>query len=232
MLNEENKEQSAPAKHDIDDCWNRIGDRSGRNVKCERLEKIAMCRNCPVFISAGRRLLDRPLSEEYRRKLNERYGSPPPSPQIQSRKSFIFRAGNEWLGLDFSLIHEVVNMGPIHSIPHKSSSILRGIVNIRGRLELCVSIGGVLRLEPAPKKYGYISPERLVVAVKGGQSLVFPVSEVLGPIQYDKEDMKPLPITISGSKAVYTKGILTMGSKDIGLLDDALLFRILTRNLE
>lgn len=232
MLKTEDKESCVAWNHEIDDCWNRIGDRARQDVRCEQLRKVGLCRNCPIFIDAGRRLLDRPLSDEYRQQLNERYGSPPPSPKIHSGKSFIFRAGNEWLGINSSLIQEVVDMAPIHSIPHKSSRIFRGIVNIRGRLELCVSIGGVLRLEPGSKKYGYTSPERLIVVVKADQSVVFPVSEVLGQVQYDEEDIKPVPVTISGSKAVYTKGILTMDSKDIGLLDDDLLFRILTRNLE
>ncbi len=215
----------------LNDCWNKIGDKNQSGKRCEKLAEMIRCRNCPVFITAGRSLLDRPLDEEYQRQLTEHYGSPIQAVKTHYRKSFVFRAGNEWLGLRPSLIHEIVNMGPIHSIPHKSSRVFRGIVNIRGRLEICVSIGGVLRIEPAHTKYG-LSPERLVVVVKAGQSVVFPVSEVMGPVQYEKDDVKPLPITISGSKAAYTKGILSINGKDIGLLDDVLLFRVLTRNLE
>ena len=123
-------------------------------------------------------------------------------------------------------------MGPIHSIPHKSSRIFRGIVNIRGRLELCVSIGGVLRIEPGAVRQGTPAPERLIVAAKGGQSVVFPVSEVMGPVPYNSSALKPLPITVSGSKAVYTKGILRINNQEVGILDDTMLFRILARNLE
>lgn len=231
MLEESSKNQEALAGANEDGCWSQIGDKAFSNKRCERLAEVIRCRNCPVFIAAGRRTLNQPFDEEYQRQLTEHYSSPISPPKTQSRKAFVFRAGNEWLGLRSSLIHEVVNMGPIHSIPHKSSRIFRGIVNIRGRLELCVSIGGVLRIEPAHTKYG-LSPERLVVVVKAGQSVVFPVSEVMGPVHYDKKDIKPLPITISGSKAVYTKGILSISNKDIGMLDDVLLFRILTRNLD
>jgi len=215
---------------ELNDCWNKIGDKALSGKRCEKLEEMVRCRNCPVFITAGRSLLDRPLDEEYQRQLTEHYGLPIQAAKTHSRKSFVFRAGNEWLGLRSSLVHEVVNMGPIHSIPHKSSRVFRGIVNIRGRLEICVSIGGVLRIEPVHPKYGR-SPERLVVVVKAGQSVVFPVSEVMGPVQYEKNDVKPLPITISGSKAAYTKGILSINGKDIGLLDDVMLFRVLTRDL-
>ena len=214
----------------IDDCWNRIGTRGGREKRCERLAEYGRCANCPVYSATGRRLLNRPLPDDYQRELSEIYRQPPAKKERSSRKAFVFRAGEEWLALRSSLVNEVVDMGPIHSIPHKSSRIFRGIVNVRGRLELCVSIGGVLKIEPAPKPPG-IPQERLIVAAKAGQSVVFPVSEVLGPVQDEPADIKPLPVTVSGSKAVYTRGILSLPGKDVGLLDDALLFRILTRNL-
>jgi len=220
---------------DIDACWNRIGVWSQQKpAVCDKLEHIGHCRNCPLYAKAGRTLLNRPLSEDYKNELSETYSTPLASERSDTRKAFVFRAGGEWLALRSSLIQEVVDMGPIHSIPHKSSRIFRGIVNVRGKLELCVSIGGVLRIEPGKKgPVPVANPERLIVTAKAGQSVVFPVSEVLGPVQYKIDELKPLPITVSGSKAVYTKGIITIDDKfDVGLLDDKLLFRILTRNLQ
>jgi chemotaxis-related protein WspD len=214
-----------------DDCWSRIGEKAPHDRRCERLVEIIRCRNCPVFINAGRRLLNRPLNEEYQRQLTEHYGAPTTTAKTKSMKSFVFRVGSEWLGIHSDLIREVVNMGAIHSIPHKSSRIFKGIVNIRGRLELCVSIGGILRIEPDRGDYGR-SPERLIVISRAGQSMVFPVSEVLGPLRYEKDDIKPLPPSVSGARAVYTKHILISPKREISLLDDVLLFRILTRNLE
>jgi hypothetical protein len=43
---------------------------------------------------------------------------------------------------------------------------------------------------------------------------------------------KDLPVTVSGSKAVYTMGILYLEGKDIGLLKDKPLFKTLTKDLE
>lgn len=216
---------------EIDDCWNQKGVWAAKEHRCQRLVDYGHCRNCPVYSQTGRALLQRAMSEEYRQELDAFYQAPQATEEIKLKKAFIFRTGHEWLGLRSSLIQEVVDMGPIHSIPHKSSRIFRGIVNIRGRLELCVSIGGVLRIERAPKPPGNLIAERLIVAAKGGQSVVFPVSEVLGPIQYNPSELTPLPVTVSGSKAVYTRGMLRLRDRDVGLLDDALLFRILTRNL-
>ena len=61
--------------------------------------------------------------------------------------AFVFRTGGEWLALSAKLIQEVVDMGVIHSLPHRNSTILRGVVNIRGKLELCFSIGVILGIE-------------------------------------------------------------------------------------
>lgn len=252
----------------IDDCWNKIGVFSRGEKNCPRLLESAHCQNCPQYISSGRLLLNRPLSDDYRLELTERLRQPQSPKAKTTQSAFIFRAGDEWLGVSASLIKEVVDMGPIHSIPHKSSRIFRGIVNIRGRLELCVSIGGVLRIKPGTPRPGTQAPERLIVAAKvigsrqptaartelstkrGGnnqtprqtrtemsplwgseQSIVFPVSEVMGPVPYDSNKLTPLPITVAGSKAVYTKGILNINNTEVGMLDEAMLFRILARNL-
>lgn len=218
-------------QREINDCWNSKGVWAAQEHRCPELLEHGHCRNCPVYSQTGRALLQRTISDEYRHELDAIYDAPQTTEEPKLKKAFIFRTGNEWLGLRSSLIQEVVDMGPIHSIPHKSSRIFRGIVNIRGRLELCVSIGGVLRIERAPKPPGTLISERLIVAAKGQQSVVFPVSEVLGPLHYDPTELTPLPVTVSGSKAVYTKGMLRLRDRDVGMLDDALLFRILTRNL-
>ena len=216
---------------EIEVCWLIHGTFSTeREKRCPRLEEFGHCRNCPVYHQAGRRLFDRPMPDDYRRELAAVYEQPSRRRPPRRQRAFAFRAGKEWLALHSRFIKEVVEMGPIHSIPHKSSRIFRGLVNVRGRLELCVSIGGVLRIEPYPKPNVMVR-ERLVVAAKAGKSVVFPVSEVIGHVEYDKDAVKPLPVTVSGSRAVYTKGIIANGKMDIGLLDDILLFRILTRNL-
>lgn len=221
----------------IDDCWNRIGVWRTGQERCPELDQIIHCRNCPVFSKIGRKLLKTEAPPEYRSEWTKILSSEKELKQMNLKSAFVFRAGSEWLALPSHLIQEVVNMGPIHSIPNIDSKSLRGLVNIHGRLQLCVSIGRVLgleRLERTEEQLDpeYISPERLVVVKQDDHIVAFPVSEVKGIVRYTQDMLKDPPITVSGSQAVYTVGILHMDNKDIGLLKDKPLFKTLTKDFE
>jgi len=221
----------------IDDCWNRIGVWKTGKERCPELDHIVHCRNCSVFSKTGRKLLRTEPPENYRSEWTKILSTEKDIKPINIKSAFVFRAGSEWLALPAHLIQEVVNMGPIHSIPNINSKILRGLVNIHGSLQLCVSIGRVLGLERLDKTEDqldpdYISPERLVVVLQDNHLVAFPVSEVKGITRYTPEMVKDLPVTVSGSKAAYTIGILHLEGKDIGLLKDKPLFKTLTKDLE
>ncbi|UCD66546.1 MAG: chemotaxis protein CheW [Deltaproteobacteria bacterium] len=221
----------------IDDCWNRIGVWRTGSDKCPELDHVIHCRNCPVFSKTGRKLLRSEPPEDYRSEWTKILSTEKEVKQFNVKSAFVFRAGSEWLALPAHMIQEVVNMGPIHSIPNINSKVLRGVVNIHGRLQICVSIGRVLGLEKLIRTEeeldpDYISPERLVVVLQDNHLVAFPVSEVKGIVRYTPEMIKDLPVTVSGSKAVYTMGILHLEGKDIGLLKDKPLFKTLTKDLE
>jgi len=221
----------------IDDCWNSIGVYSAASDKCPELYRFVHCRNCPVFSKTGRKLLRISPPEDYRSEWTKILAAKKEAKPINISGAFVFRAGDEWLALPSHLIQEVVNMGPIHSIPNITSKSLRGLVNIHGRLRICVSIGRVLGIKKQPKTDeeldpNHISPERLVVVLQENNLVAFPVSEVKGIVRYTPEMVKDLPVTISGAKAAFTMGILNMGGRDIGLLKDKPLFKTLTKDLE
>lgn len=220
----------------IDDCWNRIGVWRTCKERCPELDNFVHCSNCPIFSKTGRKLLRTNPPEGYRNEWTSILSKEKKAQQINVNSAFVFRAGNEWLALPSNLIQEIVNMGPIHSIPNINNKVLRGLVNIHGRLQICVSIGRVLGLEKLKKtaeqlEPDYISPERLVVVLQKNQLVAFPVSEVKGTVRYTPEMLIDLPVTVSGSKAAYTVGIISLDGKDIGLLKDKPLFKTLTKDL-
>ena len=221
----------------IDDCWNRIGVWTTGDERCPELDRIIHCRNCPLFSKAGRKLLRTEPPEGYRSEWTKILSTEKEIKPFNVKSAFVFRAGSEWLALPAQMIQEVVTMGSIHSIPNITNKVLRGLVNIHGHLQICVSIGRVLGLEKLVKTEeeldpDYISPERLVVVLQENHLVAFPVSEVKGIIRYTPEMVKDLPITVSGSKAVYTMGILHLDGKDIGLLKNKPLFKTLTKDFE
>ncbi len=222
---------------EINDCWNRIGVwRTGSEI-CPELDIVLHCRNCAVFSRTGRKILRLKPPDDYRREWTNIIAAEKKPKPVNLKSAFVFRAGSEWLALPAGIIQEVVDMGPIHSIPHMAGKALRGLVNIHGRLQICVSIGRVLGLEKQIRTEDESGPEdlsreRLVVVLQENHYVAFPVSEVKGFVRYTPEMLKELPVTLSGSKAAYTMGILHLDGKDIGLLQDKPLFKTLTKDLQ
>jgi len=218
----------------LDDCWNRSGAWGNENDRCPKLAQAIHCRNCSVYSLAGGQLLNRPFPAEYQQERTKILAEKKLREHANTKSAFVFRTGTDWFALPASLVREVVKIGKIHTIPHLSNNVLRGLVNIKGKLEICVSIGAVLgieRLKNTESQTRYVSPERLVVIVRVGQVITFPVTEVVGIVRYHPEMMRGLPVTVSGSKAIYTKGILCHDDKDIGFLDEKQLFQTLTKDL-
>lgn len=221
----------------IDDCWNRIGIWSRGTEKCPSLTDIIHCRNCPVFSKMGRRLLRTPPHEGYRREWTMVLADVKETKPPNLTSIFVFRVGSKWFGLPAAIIREIVPMGPIHSLPNFSSDSLRGLVNIHGRLLICVSIGSVLGITKGAKsetgrEAAYNSPARLMVVVHENRPVAFPVTETRGILHYTPEVVKELPVTVSGTKRAYTMGILQQDSLDIGLLKETPLFKALTKDLK
>ncbi|MEW6219729.1 MAG: chemotaxis protein CheW [Thermodesulfobacteriota bacterium] len=215
-------------------CWTRIGVWSRGGERCPELGRVVHCRNCPVYSAAGRRFLDRPLEDDCQQEWTVALAREKVVKDLKARSAFVFRVGREWLALAATLIREVVPMGPIHSLPHRRSAILRGVVNIRGKLEICVSIGGVLGIDKESTgsgESGYAAPERMIVAARRGETFVFPVSQVRGMARYHAEMLRNLPVTVTAAKAAYTTGILSLDGRDVGFLDEEALFRAINDSL-
>ncbi len=228
------EEKKSTLLKSINDCWNRIGVWSNAEERCPELGNVVHCRNCSVYSATGRLLLDREASEEYLIEWTSLLADEKKSTRTKTKSAFVFRAGTEWLALPTLVIRQVVDMGTIHSIPHLNNPVIRGLVNIQGKLEICVSIGSVLGLEREEiddSETGYVAPERLIVTHREGKVIAFPVSDIMGVVRYQPEMMRDPPVTVSGSKAVYTEGILYHRNLDIGFLKDKLLFKTLTKDL-
>lgn len=207
--------QSQPA---VDDCWNRIGVFGDK--RCERLERHIHCRNCEVYGAAAIALLDRYGSSLERDA--DHYGQgEAQEPVGEQRSLLIFRLGEQWLAIATRCLAEVMPVSPIHSLPHRKSTGLLGVTNVRGTLVACLSLSELLDLETDDSRQsGQRVIPRMLILESGSGPLVVPVDEVSGiqkiplaRISNAKQDDKR---TISR----FTAGVLQWRGQSITLLND------------
>ena len=218
----------------LDDCWNRIGIWSPEGASCAELEQVTHCRNCEIYSAAGRRILDRRMPEGYRAEWSRVYAQQKDTRGQHKNSALIFRLGDDWLSLPSRLVQEITEVKPIHSLPHHGRGLVRGLVNIRGELRICVSLGNLLGLhqgEITSNDLGYDVFARMVVIAHEQDQFVFPVTEVHGTLRFDSNELHSVPATIGRAKATYTRHIMTWKEHNVACLDEELLLYALTKGL-
>ncbi len=220
---------------EIDDCWNRIGVWGDKKKICPKLADFIHCRNCDIFSAAGRTVLERDIPEEYEEKWAIVYSEQKKEKKSGTESATIFRLGNEWLALPTNIIDEISDISEIHSIPHQRTPILRGLMNLRGQMIVCVSLGRLLEIEKY-KEYENNDTrnrtyERMIAVNHNETGFVFLVSEVKSTYRFLPEELKEPPSTLSHAKGTFTKGILLWQDHDVAYLDAELLFYTLDKKL-
>jgi chemotaxis-related protein WspD len=161
----------------------------------------------------------------------------------------IFRLGREWMAFATQAIAEVTVPRPIHRIPHRSSPILMGLVNLRGQLQLCISLYGLLGLEapqflPSPFQSQESSTEidktvaagsnptagaRLIVLYNRvrSESWIFAAEEVLGVHRLPRSQMRGVSSTLANSEVNFSQAVLSWEDRSVSLLDEQRVFAAL-----
>jgi chemotaxis-related protein WspD len=214
----------------VDICWQRIG--IFGNATCPELPKVIHCRNCPVYSLAAHRLLDRPVPEEYRREWSVHYAQEEKAGAPARSSAVLFRLGDEWLAFPTEAFQEVAERRQVHSLPHQRDGMVRGLVNIRGELLICVSLARLLGIEPSEwEANDCLICERFMTVAWEGSRLVFPVNEVHGVERFHLEELRAPPAALARSSAHHARGIFLWQDKPVGLLDPAAIFNSCHRSL-
>ncbi len=217
-----------------DRCWKRIGVWGNESPRCPKLEEVIHCRNCEVYTQAGRNLLERALPDQYKDEwgniLVKKKGKEP----VGTVAVVVFRVEGEWMALPAALFAEIIEDVSIHTLPHRKTPILLGLVNVHGEIQLCVSLQHLMELEDAPDKRGTgeKTKRRLMVVSKNGEQWVFPVNEIHGIHHFNPSLLQNVPATIAKSKSTFTEGIFKWEKQHVALLDHELLFYSLKRSLQ
>ncbi|MGI8906379.1 MAG: chemotaxis protein CheW [Candidatus Sumerlaeaceae bacterium] len=212
----------------INDCWNRIG--VWGDGSCPLLATHIHCRNCPVFMQSATQLLDRPVPAEYLRERTVQAAMPLAARESGGVNVLIFRLEEEWLALPARVCQEVSASLPVHTIPFRRGGFILGLVNVRGELIISISLERVLGVPPSGGAPVAAAP-RVVIVQNNNNRFAFPVLEVSGIRSVAPSEIREVPATVACSDAHYVVGIFGEGTKDVGLLDEELLFFSLGKGL-
>ena len=217
-------------------CWNQIGVQGDHS--CSELKTYIHCRNCPVYSTAGRHLLERETDADYVSEWTQVLAQEKVAVTRQFTAAgtlsvVIVRLGKEWLALPAQLFKEVTPPCPIRTLPHRSNNILLGLVNIRGEIQLCVSLANLLGLETASaalaQNLTHVIYKRMVVVEKEENRWVFAVDEIYGVHRVGPEDLTHVPATVAKASQTYTKHLIKWQDRNVNYLDEELIFYTLTK---
>ncbi|MEO6172330.1 MAG: chemotaxis protein CheW [Arenimonas sp.] len=199
-------------------CWRVIGVQGG-DQSCERLLEVLHCRNCPIYATAARQLLDResPADESTERPIE--LGRAASSDTV-----LVFRLGQQWLGLPPGLVAEVAGNPPVRRLAHRTDGRIEGVVNIRGELRLCVSLIELLGLG---RRDAGRATSRLVLVEHESGPLAFRCDEVRGLMPFSDDATEPPPDTLRAPLDECVRAMLPSASGHVALLDANAVTRLL-----
>lgn len=216
------------------ECWRLVGVTGDRS--CPELAQFIHCRNCPVLAEAARKFFDRPAPPGYLESWQAILDEPEQRPESDATSLLVFRLDKEWFAIPASALVEVAPIRPIHSVPHRTNTALAGLVNIRGRLELCVSLHAVLGVSGEPKsppREGQPSenddgvPRLLVLERRHSRSpqrWVLGVDDVAGVYRVTASATRPLPSTVGQAASHCSTALFDDGTRAVAVLDEDRLF--------
>ncbi len=220
---------SLPLMTPVGDCWNRIG--VGGDRTCPALEEHVHCRNCPVFAEAARGFFNRRAPEGYLAEWAELLGRPAEKGSADDSALLVFRLGGEWLALALSVVAEVTALRPVHRVPHRSNRVFAGLVSLRGQLQLCVSLHGLLGVTPTDPAVDPSSNPRLVVIRKDSETWAFPAEEVSGVHRVARDRLQKVPSTLANPLGSFGRAIFARDDgRSVDVLDEPRVFESL-RNM-
>jgi chemotaxis-related protein WspD len=213
-------------------CWKTIGVEG--DGSCEQLVAAVHCRNCPVFSLAAQKLFESAPPPDYLAAQTARYAAPQDSVAVGAVPLLLFRLADEWLGLEVGAVVEVAAPRVVHRIPFRSNELLRGIVNFRGELPLCVSLHHLLGMPTADADAANAprgGTSRLLVCQHEHRRWAFPIDEAAGVERIDVAALGNVPTTVAKRAARLTEAVFPWRGGRAACLDADRLFSLLQRSI-
>jgi len=171
----------------------------------------------------GSELLHRPPPQDYLEDWAALLGQPVIEAPPAQMSLFLFAIEDERLALPVECLHEIVDPLRVHTVPNRKSDVLLGLVNLHGRLEICVTLLPLLK-NRAPSR---TACRKMMVWGTTQRRYVTPVDEVIGVERFQAHAVRPAAAGVSTS----LKGIIFRNLEPIGLLDDSALHDGIQRSI-
>jgi len=211
------------------DCWSRIG--VDGDHSCPELPKWSVCGNCPVFIDHGRTLFETAPPPGYLAQWSEVLAQEPVTRRTTIESLVVFRVHGECLGLRTSTFLGVDEYRCPRRVPHRSNEIFLGLVAVEGRIHLCVDLGALLGIPRRDADTPPSTAAKLLIIECAGQSMAFPVAEVLGVFRFDESASHAAPSTLQKAVPSFTTRIFQHQNQPVGALDAEALLNHLHRSV-
>lgn len=212
----------------VDACWRHIGvDGDG---SCPELAAVIHCRNCAVYARAGRSLFEDPPPSGYLERWADAIAAAPEEEETDILSIVLFRLGAERFALPTMDFVEAVEARPVRRMPHRSGAIFLGLANVRGELQLCVSLAALLAVDAGGGDAAQAIP-RLAIIERDGERWAFPADEMLGVHRVARQLLAPPPATVARDARALTAALFAHDGGSVALLDSERLFARLQREL-
>ncbi|WP_152054436.1 chemotaxis protein CheW [Tautonia marina] len=168
----------------------------------------------------ARRLFDRPPPPGYLEEWAAVLAAPEAEESSDVASLLVFRVARSWLAIPTSTLVEVAESRPIHRVPHRVGGLLRGLINIRGRLSPCVDVLRLLSIDVAATGGEPGEGRRVVVAegARGTGWVAFEADEVAGVHLVPVERLRGLPSTVERAEG-HCEATFRWREQTVGVLD-------------
>lgn len=173
--------------------------------------------------------------EEYYKRWMEQMSELEAVDRVLFSPVLIFRINEHCLALNAEVVREVTTLQKVHRIPYSTSEIIRGLVNVRGDLQIRVSLRLLLELGEQQQKGQSLSRKvypRLVVIEKERQVFAFFTQEIYGATSIEKAHLAPVAESSFSVLDTCVKHTFLIKNTTVKWLDDDLIFYQLRKALQ
>ena len=135
----------------------------------------------------------RPMPPGYRDELTTLMGAEPPKPAQRKGTTLLFQLGHLRLALPVSVAFAVSPVLHIARIPHRSGTVLLGLVAFRGEILPCCSLASLMDVARNETS----AARTLILEESASRLWAVPIDGVLG-IRSAPEDVVDLPSPLAG----------------------------------